>query len=131
MLVPIITPHESEPEALAREKELIALYGRADLGLGTLFNLTDGGDGPGGVIRSDEFKQNLSNFHTGKKKSAETRAKMSAHAKTRVCSEETKEKIRRKRLGTTQSEETKRKRTRTMLRIYAEKRALRNVTPDN
>lgn len=38
--------HESDAAALKHEVELIAKFGRADLGLGTLYNLTDGGDGP-------------------------------------------------------------------------------------
>jgi len=38
--------HPDESAALLRERELIARYGRADLKLGLLTNLTDGGEGP-------------------------------------------------------------------------------------
>lgn len=37
-----------------KEIELIALYGRRDLGKGTLVNMTDGGDGVIGVIQTLE-----------------------------------------------------------------------------
>jgi hypothetical protein len=49
-----------ETEAFAKEIELIALYGRRNTGTGTLFNLTDGGEGATGAIRSEEEKAHLS-----------------------------------------------------------------------
>ena len=51
---------EVEAEAFAKEIELIALYGRRNTGTGTLFNLTDGGEGATGAIRSDAEKAHLS-----------------------------------------------------------------------
>lgn len=51
---------EVEAEAFAKEIELIALYGRRNLGKGPLFNLTDGGEGATGSVRSDEEKAHLS-----------------------------------------------------------------------
>lgn len=71
--------------ALNMERELVAKYGRRDLGLGTLVNLTDGGEGTHGFKRSeemnrkqsesmkkisdryktDEFKQTMSSVTTG------------------------------------------------------------------
>ena len=41
-----------EEFALFLEEELIQKLGRKDLGLGTLLNLTDGGEGHSGCIRS-------------------------------------------------------------------------------
>ena len=43
---------EVEAEAFTKEIELIALYGRRNTGLGSLFNLTDGGEGASGVIKT-------------------------------------------------------------------------------
>lgn len=58
------------------EIRLIALYGRRDLCEGTLTNLTAGGEGVTGIIRSPH--------------SFETRAKMSAAGKGRVHSDKTR-----------------------------------------
>lgn len=77
--VEILLEFDNEPECDAKEIELIALYGRADLGKGTLTNLTDGGDGSTNIIHSEETRAKLRaavadgkhpNF--GKKLSAET-----------------------------------------------------------
>jgi hypothetical protein len=43
-------PQPTEQAALDREIELIALYGRKDLGTGSLYNKTDGGEGASGVL---------------------------------------------------------------------------------
>jgi hypothetical protein len=48
---------ESEAEAFAKEIELIKLYGRRNTKTGTLFNLTDGGEGASGAIKTEEHKQ--------------------------------------------------------------------------
>lgn len=55
----------TENEANAKEREFIAIYGRRDLGNGTLVNLTDGGDGSAGIIMSDETRRKLSVLWTG------------------------------------------------------------------
>lgn len=47
-------------EALKKEEEFIKLYGRKDLGLGTLCNHNDGGGGFKGGVHSDETKKILS-----------------------------------------------------------------------
>lgn len=47
-------------EACAKEKEFIKLYGRHDLNLGALSNMTDGGDGSRNIIQSLETIQKRS-----------------------------------------------------------------------
>lgn len=129
--VEIIMENLTLEEAKLKEKEFIKLYGRRDLGLGTLVNLTDGGEGTFGVIRikgkkhSEETKRKMSEAHKGKKHSEEhnknvSKAKLGKIGKKH--SEETKKKIGKaskgnkhnlgkvsNRKGVILSEETKKK----------------------
>jgi hypothetical protein len=77
-------------EAKNKEIEFIKLYGRIDLGNGTLANLTDGGDGTANRIFTSEHKRKLSLSQIGKK-----------------ISEEQKDKLRKYRLGIPNSPETR------------------------
>lgn len=56
--IKIVFRTKIEQDALDREIELIALYGRADLGLGPLTNMTDGGEGTSGTIRDRSGSNN-------------------------------------------------------------------------
>lgn len=67
----------SEALALLCEVDTIARFGRKDLGLGPLLNLTDGGEGASGRITRDDTKQKLSKIAKGKTRSEETKQKMS------------------------------------------------------
>jgi hypothetical protein len=53
--VEIHSNHLQEWYAFELERDLIAYYGRRQLGLGTLVNLSDGGEGTGGWVPSQEF----------------------------------------------------------------------------
>lgn len=53
-------------EALKKEIEFIALYGRRDKKTGTLVNMTDGGEGTVGYIFSDETKNKISKATKGR-----------------------------------------------------------------
>mgnify|MGYP003342147177 FL=1 len=64
--IQMIKENLSEEEAFSLEIDLIALYGRKDLGTGILRNLTDGGEGAGGAIRSEESRKNYSKSKIGK-----------------------------------------------------------------
>ena len=85
-------------EALSIEVEKIARTGRRDLGLGPLTNLTDGGEGQRGIIRSSE-----------------TRAKISVAHKGKVVSENTRLLLRMKNLGKKSSQETRAKQSLAMM----------------
>jgi hypothetical protein len=93
-------------DACELEKLLISYYGRKDLGLGTLVNMTDGGDGIIGQIPHNKGKKGFrhsketieklsgsNNQFYGKKHSDETKLKLSIKASDRRHSDETKLKM--------------------------------------
>ena len=80
--IEIILNNLSWEEACSKEIEYIKIYGRKDLGLGTLVNMTDGGDGTKGY-----------------KHTIENKLKRSLHMKNRIISKETREKMSNSRKG--------------------------------
>lgn len=58
--IEIIEHYESEGEAFQAELDLIAELGRKDLGKGLLVNMSDGGEGPSGAVRTPEQRQRYS-----------------------------------------------------------------------
>jgi hypothetical protein len=111
-------------EACSIEKYLISFYGRVDLRVGNLTNLTNGGDGTYGYklskehieilkkvnsnrIVSVETRNKLSIINYGKKLSKETKDKIGNA--NRNISPERKEKLRVSNIGKKISEQTKRK----------------------
>ena len=60
-------------EVIKKEIEFIALYGRVDLKTGTLCNLTGGGQGAFGYIKTKEHIEKIRLIHKGRKMSFEQR----------------------------------------------------------
>ena len=84
-LVEIIQDGLTWEQACEKEKELINKIGRRDLGLGTLVNMTDGGDGTFNVKHSYEWyeKQRKNNSKKGKAISQEHRKNISLNHKSK------------------------------------------------
>jgi hypothetical protein len=113
-------------KACEKEIELIQLYGRKDLGLGCLVNMTDGGDTPPnhkgkkrsidfklkcsqskkGINFSEEHKKNLSISHIGFKVSENTKKKLSDAFTGRPLDKEWREKIAKSNTGKKRSQES-------------------------
>ena len=86
--VDIIYKNISWEQACKYEINLIAMYGRKDLGLGKLTNHTNGGEGKKGNIVDESTKEKLRKINLGKKLSQETKNKISLGGKGRKLSEE-------------------------------------------
>jgi hypothetical protein len=102
--VEILFDNLSWEDACKKEMEFIKLYGRKDLGTGTLCNLTIGGDGILGVVRTEEYREKLRQVNTGKKMSENSVQKLKEALKGRRHSEETKLKMGKTRKGRKLSE---------------------------
>jgi hypothetical protein len=92
-------------EAKLKEIEFIKLYGRIDLGNGTLANLTDGGDGAINRIFTPEHRRKLSLSQIGKEKSEETKAKLRTYRLGIPNSPEARAKISKANKGRVNSPE--------------------------
>jgi hypothetical protein len=92
-IVDILEDGLTEEQAFIREKSYITRIGRRDLGTGPLVNLTDGGEGSSGTIKSDETKKKLSEAGKNRKHSEESKNKMSEAKKGIIFSEKHKQNL--------------------------------------
>jgi hypothetical protein len=96
--VEIVDEFILESQALAHEVELIDLFGRREFG-GLLVNKTDGGEGVGGVIHTQEAIEKMAaakrgnTLRLGKPHTLDTRAKISASKIGTVASPEHRAKV--------------------------------------
>jgi hypothetical protein len=114
----LVQEFPSEADAFAAEKFLISYYGRLDLGTGCLRNLTAGGEGTSGIIRSQEFRKRVGDRNRATMWSEERRKKQGISQRKRFAlrghpkkgvhlSESAKQDIRIRQLGHSVSEETR------------------------
>jgi len=111
-----IATNLSENESFLLETKLIKHYGRKDNNTGILRNMTDGGEGASGAIRSQAFKDNLRKQRLNIPRSAETIKRIKENTPKLVGdkngmfgkqhSEYTRKLIRQKSLGRKHSAET-------------------------
>jgi hypothetical protein len=135
--IDIILECDTAAEIKEKEVEFIKLYGRKDLGLGTLVNFTNGGDGVNGVIRTKETRKKLSDSKKGvfnpqfgkvhsKEWSELMSKKMSGEGNPnykKSLSKKQKEINRQAQLGRKQSQETIQKRV-----VKLNKKVISNIT---
>jgi hypothetical protein len=93
--VDILVDGLTRSEALEKEIEFIKIYGRVNINTGILCNLTDGGEGTLGSVRTPEQRAKLKGvmgmWMVGKKHTLETKRKMSIRSSN--ISEETRKKL--------------------------------------
>lgn len=81
----------TDEQARTLETELIAKYGRKDIGTGILRNMTDGGEGSAGRIATEDMRQKISESLLGSKQSEETKRKRAESLRGQKRTEEQKQ----------------------------------------
>lgn len=94
----LIEEELTEEESFELEKYYINKIGRRDLGLGTLVNMTDGGEGSSNISESTRYKHSVNNTGDGnpfygKKHNEESRSKIRESRSKQVFSEESKKRM--------------------------------------
>lgn len=99
----------TENDAFCIECAEIAKRGRICKGTGHLANITDGGEGASGAVRSKETCAKIGDAHRGKKATKETLEKLRKASLGRTHTPESRAKMSRATLGRSISEETRKK----------------------
>ena len=106
-LILVLKKNLTEEQAYKHEVYMIAVFGRKDIGTGILRNRTNGGEGKSGRVTSPETKKRMSAYQSNRPE--KHRRNLANAGRGRTHTEETKEKIRRKKLGKKLPEHLKRK----------------------
>ena len=88
--ITILYDNLTENEAIDLEINLINKYGRSDLGLGTLCNHTNGGEGIKGYKHTEDAKRRIGEASKGIPRSEETILKISDANKGKIRTDEAK-----------------------------------------
>jgi hypothetical protein len=83
----------TEAEAFKHEVYMIFVLGRKNLGTGILRNLTNGGEGTSGHIKSEKCKKKIGEAHIGKTHTEEWKKAISEKLSGRTHTEEAKKKM--------------------------------------
>jgi hypothetical protein len=103
----------TEEEAFRHEIYMISIFGRKDLGTGILYNMTNGGEGVSGLIRSKETRKKISDGISGKNHPMYGKVGELHHGYGISRSDETKEKISNTLRGRTIPKEITKRRNQT------------------
>ena len=106
-LIPEIIEIQDELTAFKKEIELISIFGRCNLGTGSLYNLTGGGEGSPGRVISEEFRKKIKDSSTGRKHKPETIELLREISKNYRHTEEAKIKIGNGNRGKEVKQETR------------------------
>jgi len=88
-----------EDHAFFLEVVLIDMFGRRDIGKGSLLNLTDGGEGPSGVVHKPETIKKIADKNRGRPRSEETKRRISSALTNHTHSDATRRKMSQTRQG--------------------------------
>ncbi|WP_431861369.1 NUMOD3 domain-containing DNA-binding protein [Azospirillum sp.] len=92
-IIEIVAWFDDEAAAFCLERSLIAKFGRRDLGSGTLCNMTSGGEGAAGAVRSKETKAKIGAGNRGKTIPRDVVERIAAQLRGRKLSEEHRRKL--------------------------------------
>lgn len=82
--VEVLLKDLTKTQAIGKEIEFIALYGRKDINTGCLYNMTDGGEGVNNMVYTKERNAKIAKSLTGKKHSQEAKIKQTFNQKHRL-----------------------------------------------
>jgi hypothetical protein len=91
--VRFVAENLTEQEAHGLEIELIARYGRKDIGTGILRNLTDGGEGSSGRPATEQMRKKISETLMGREQSEETKKKRADALRGQTRTEEQRQRL--------------------------------------